>query len=693
MSGDFSRIRSNPLHDYSGVNLQQGRVLLDSDFNELVATVDRRLRAATSDIMGRSTVSQTTPGAFKITAAAGTLRIGRGRLYVDGLLAENHGAESALAAQRLFDPLLAEPVFADDIGYANQPYLPNPPALPTTGKHLVYLDVWQREITALEQPALVEVALGVDSTTRQQTVWQVRVLASDAGSAGCATPDSDVPDWAARVAPSGGRLSVGTYDVPPAADPCDLPPSGGYRGPENQTYRVQIHDAGQAGGSASFVWSRENASVGSRVAQMVSATELELQTLGRDDVLRLNTGDWVEVTDDVREFALRSGVLRRITINEAARRISFTDPLPADMLPAGGFPNNDLPRQRNLRVRRWDQAHQVLMTTGSGTTAPFQDLDAAGSTGAISVPAAGTTLLLENGITVNFSTVGTQGFKVGDFWVFVARTADASVELLDRAPPRGTHHHHARLGFWDVASGAVSDCRTPWPPVGEGHDCSCTVCVTPQLHQSGQLTIQGAVDRIRDTGGTVCLSVGQYVLEKPVLLNAAQSVRIRGQGAATLVITPGTAFGIVGGVALVLEDLAILSAGEAAAISVGTVLGLTLQRLLIAVLGHAEKASAAITLSGAVIGATVRDNAILAPTGIRTGALGDGVLGNVPAPMLLSALLRIEDNVLWCERAGVLFADRPPGRHHGAWGLRGGCVHAHQQQQRQRQRPRHNRQC
>ena len=47
---------------------------------------------------------------------------------------------------------------------------------------------------------------------------------------------------------------------------------------------------------------------------MVSATELELQTLGRDDVLRFNTGDWVEIIDDVRELSQRSGEMRQITV-------------------------------------------------------------------------------------------------------------------------------------------------------------------------------------------------------------------------------------------------------------------------------------------------------------------------------------------------------------------------------------------
>jgi Family of unknown function (DUF6519) len=86
MGADFSKVRFDPLLDYAGVELQQGRVLLDADANELMAVADRRLRALASDTLDRATVSSTTPDAFKITVAAGALLIGKGRLYVDGLL-------------------------------------------------------------------------------------------------------------------------------------------------------------------------------------------------------------------------------------------------------------------------------------------------------------------------------------------------------------------------------------------------------------------------------------------------------------------------------------------------------------------------------------------------------------------------------------------------------------------------------
>lgn len=646
MATDLSRIRHDPLLDWSGVQLKQGGVLLDADANELVAVLDRRLRALASDVLGRATVSQTTPDAFRVVADGGGLRIGRGRMYVDGLLAENHGGGDAA-----FDPLLGEPRRSDPLDINAQPYLPDPPDLPTAGRHLVYLDVWNRELTALDAPMLVESAVGVDSSSRLQTVWQVRVLDGDLGTgAGCATPDAEWPAWAALTAPVEGRLSTGTYEVPPLSDPCELPPTGGYRGLENQLYRIEIHDPGLPGAGASFKWSRENASVGARVATFVSATELELDTLGRDDVLGLQDGDWVEILDDPTEFAQRPGELRRISIPDPGnRRVNFTPALPAAMLPAA-FPDSLLPAQRNLRLRRWDQRGRVFRVTPSGGTAQLQDLDAPASTGAIAVPAAGTEVILEHGVTLAFSSTGDAGFRHGDWWVVAARTADASVEALDAAPPRGTHHHYARLGIWDVAAGSVSDCRTPWPPAG-GEDCGCSQCVTPESHASGQLTIQAAVDRLRDRGGTVCLAPGNYALPEPVFLRGARAITIRGQGATTVVSAAGPAFVVDSGMALCIEKLSILSAGLESAIRIQTALGVTLRELLVFVFdGIRDRRSAAVALSGLCVGITIRDSALLAPDGIRTETGNEGA----PAFALLGALA-IEHNLLSCQRNGIVF--------------------------------------
>jgi hypothetical protein len=671
MAADVSRVRINPLLDYAGVELKQGGVLLDADANELVAVLDRRLRALSSDVLGRATVGANTPDAFRVTVGGAGLLIGRGRLYVDGLLAENHGA--ADPAQREFDDLLAESRFAAAVPYDAQPYLPDPPPLPEAGRHLVYLDVWDREVTHLENPGLIETAVGVETSSRRQIVWQVRVLAEEADTATCSSPDEDIAGWVDVIAPSTGRLTTGTYEVSAVTDPCELPPTGGYRGLENQLYRVEVHDPGQPGAGATFKWSRD--SVGSRVSSMVSDSALELESLGRDAVLRFNAGDWVEITDDVREFSQSPGEVRKIaTINEATRRITFTPALPGDMLPAT-FPDSAFARARNVRVRRWDQNGRVLSASGGGATEVFQDLDEPAATGVIDIPQAGTTLLLEHGVTVNFDSLGDKGFRVGDFWVFAARTADASVERLDSAPPRGIHHHFARLAIWDVAAGSVSDCRTPWPPSGGGEDCGCSACVTPESHASGALTIQGAVDRLRDVGGTVCLAPGEYVLREPVRLAQTHGVRVRGQGPATNIVAPTGGFAIDSARSPAIEDLQIMTAGIRPAVSVTTATNLVLERLVIFALPpQRDQPGLAITLSGTVLWATIRDNFIFARIGLMAPELPDP--DEEESPQFVSAGLTIEANQWICERSGIAFGVGSffAGEQHIARNSIGGCT-------------------
>lgn len=515
MSGDYSRVRFDPSLDLSGVLMQQGRVQLDSDWNEWVAVLERRLRAECVDtfgvelmpgITGVAVVSPQTPDAFKIEATGGNITLGRGRMYVDGLLAENHGGGTAE-----FDPVLAELRGQTALAYDQQPYFPAPPALPTAGTHLAYLEVWQRELTYLERPELVEKAVGVDTTARLQTVWQVRLL-GNVGNANCTTPDDQVTGWQALTLPSAGRLSIRAEGVPPDLDPCDLPPSGGYRGLENQLYRIEIHDGG-AVGTATFKWSRDNASVASAVSEIVAntatGTELKLASLGRDAVLRFNTGDWVEILDDRRELsgesgnpALRRGVMRKITVNDDKQTISFSPALPSDLIPGGTL--DDTLTTRHTRVKRWDQTGTVRDSNNN----ILINLDTAVKPGLIPVPAAGVWVVLENGVQVEFSlnsTVG--GFHCGDYWVSAARTADASVEKFTHLPPRGIHRHYARLSIVTFPD-TETDCRIHWPPV-----CGscCTYTVGDGKKSRGHFnSIQDAVNALPPEGGRICVLPGTH---------------------------------------------------------------------------------------------------------------------------------------------------------------------------------------
>ena len=580
------------------------------------------------DHAGVAWVPRQTPNGFKVVASAGNLTTGRGRMYVDGLLAENHGLTSTA-----FDPLLAEPAGTTDLPYDQQPYWPTPDPVPGGGPHLGYLDVWEREVTNLEDPELVEIAVGVDTTARTQTAWQVRLL-PNIGSATCASHDDAVPGWLDVIAPSAGRLTTDTIDVAPADDPCKLPPTGGYRGLENQTYRIEIHDAG-APGTATFKWSRDNGSVAIPVVEMLTSTSLRLASVGKDDVLRISTNDWVEILDNHYELGQRPAVMRKVVVDDAERTISFSGALPADLQPADAA---DAAR-RHLRARHWDQSG--IVKDGTGTQ--LVDLDTS-TAGTITVPtSAATQVVLEAGIVASFSVATGGSFRAGDYWIFAARTADTSIEKLVSAPPLGIHHHYARLGTVTFPS-SQTDCRRLWPPLGDGESCDCTVCVTPHSHSTGTLTIQGAVDQVKAAGGgTVCLQAGLYTLAAPVTADGARSLRIHGAGVGTIIVARGTALTATGTSGLTVENLVIVSgAAGAAAIQLGRTLLGTLQDLIVLSFATVDGPGSGIELSGAVVVTSVRRNAIIARTaiGVREAAL-------------LAAILRIEDNLLIGLASGV----------------------------------------
>ncbi len=520
MSFDTSRFLFDPTRDYLGVVMQQGRVQLDADWNEWLLELSRRLQAGTLDLVGRAGVPAGTPSGFKINAfvdAAGPhLTIGAGRIYVDGLVAENHGPATT---QSLWDPALAElsaapqlPGVAEvDVDYTLQPYLPGATLTPTQLNHqfLVYLDVWQRDLTSLQDPTLIDPAVGIDTTARRQTVWQVKLL--DVTNLGftAATPEAQIPGrltidpavipWANLIQPSGSLLTNGTEGaqiIAPTA--CALSPTTGYTGLENQLYRVEIHQANSAAGTATFKWSRENASIVTLVTAIATLTtggtsqsQLTVQSLGRDQVLGFNPGDWLEITDDVLELSGQSGELHRIlAIDPHARTVTLDSAVATASFPLSS--GLTLPA-RHTRILRWDQAGTVFLADGS---APVIDLDTTGSAG-IPVPPPGTSLLLESGITVAFDLSPAGGFfQPGDFWTFAARTADSSVQPLTKAPPQGPFHHLTRLATVDFSANppAVVDLRRSIPALASPalHVTNVIVGGSPLVNDA-TLTIQSLV--------------------------------------------------------------------------------------------------------------------------------------------------------------------------------------------------------
>jgi Family of unknown function (DUF6519)/Right handed beta helix region len=707
MSSDISRQRFDAKNDFSGVLMQQGRVLLDADWNEWLEIIDRRRRAETVDTIGRAVVPLETPNGFKIVwdTQNHSLLIGPGRIYVHGLLAENHGA----APLDQFDPILCELRSGQWLKYADQfPHGGTKP-LNLKDRTLVYLDVWQREVTVLEDPGLLESAVGVDTTCRLQTAWQVRVLENVAASVNCTDP---FPAWDQLTAPSAGRLSTDTIVPADNPDPCVLPPTGGYRGLENRLYRVEIHDDGshpeavpkvgkklnvaiaaakepikKIAGKATFKWARHNASIATAVRNITGA-KLTVDLTQRDRELRFSIGDWVEIIDDVREYAGLPGVMRRVVdVDDAAAVLTLEGALPTPE-----FPNGAVAPARHLRVRKWDQKGKVL----GGDGQEVFDLNGSTSTGAIPIMAEGDSFLLEDGIRITFHrNPGTGKFHVADSWVFAARTADASIELLEKSPPRGIHHHYCGLAI--VTPNSATDCRIMWPPRFGGGDtrveecCDCTVCVTAELHNSGTLTIQQAVVKAMQTGGTVCLGPGIFYLlgnernVPAISVTGAKAVKIKGHGSATVLVHAGQGVTVLVKDALgcTLEDFAIFALGGyvgVPVIALQNCVEITVQRCFviqtpvtqtnpgdvssglatILSAGASTPTSAprvAIGLGGFIIFGKVRENIILAGFGIANSPVAKVVNGQVttfdPAP-LFTASVACEDNTLVCRVAGIV---------------------------------------
>ena len=480
MRGDFSRITFDPARHFSGVLHQQGRVWLDSDWNEDVLGRLEASETELRDIVGGAGVPAPGSG-FVISAgvnpnAADDFQISAGHCYVDGILC------------RLEKPA----------SYHTQPDFPDAPAIPIPASGsvtaVVYLEVWRRLITYLEDPSIREIALGgPDTSVRLKTVAQVKTIVWPNA------PQNPTCALASALVPTSGQGTLTTVQPQPQQpSTCQLPDAANYTGRENRLYRVQIHDGGEPGGSAAsfqialsadaaagstsltlataltaaqaaaaqrngfvtvadnsgasesvpvvaaagttiqlarplqqahtkanaatvtggvaqFKWSRTNASFALSVTNVAAdRVTLTLAALGRDAATSLQQGDLVEICDDASELGSSRGHLTYVKSIPDPDTFTLTlqDPIPAAFVLNGGLSS------RNMLLRRWD------------------GLDAANAEGGLNS--------LEDGVQIQF---GGSSLQPGNYWQFVTRSADGSVQALSNAPPAGIRRSRAPLAI------------------------------------------------------------------------------------------------------------------------------------------------------------------------------------------------------------------------------------------------------
>src|SRR5262249_9339699 len=145
MKGDFSRSTFQTRKHYRSVLMQQGRVQLDADWNEQLDIDQHVLETTAIDTGGVAGVPDV-GGGFRVDARpdGGDLLISPGRLYVDGILCETE------------TPIAYEDQFAGDFPDTTKAAVVLTRVNATVG--IAYIDVWKRQITALEDASIREVA-------------------------------------------------------------------------------------------------------------------------------------------------------------------------------------------------------------------------------------------------------------------------------------------------------------------------------------------------------------------------------------------------------------------------------------------------------------------------------------------------------------------------------------------------------
>jgi hypothetical protein len=470
MKGDFSRETFDRREHYTRVLLQQGRALLDADWNEQAAITRHHVRTLAVDLIGPHGGPADCCGFEVISDPAvvetltddlgrplrrervrelrakiegGDFLIGQGRYYVEGNLAE---CDSWMA-------------------YSEQPGYPfddttTVEALAGARGVLVYLDVWERHVAAAERPEMREVALGgPDTTTRAALVWQVKILRgrrplSCADAVGLARQRP--PLLRARAHRPEGKPRDGVMDQP----------APGYRGTENRLYRIEIQRGGRAVSAgtgsevATFSWSRDNGSVVFPVlhhSQTDGKVVLRLGGLGQDTRGGLTPGGWVQLVDDASTLrGAGSPVLSIDSVDLSEAIVVLTGAADGTGSDPGLHPV----------LRRWDHDAGVPSVSDAGALLVREAMTA--DDGWIE---------LEDGVMVQFPAPSPgqphNDYRTGDYWLVPARTSTRDViwptETVDdrqAARPRtpdGIGHSFAPLavaslrddGRWTVGT----DCR------------------------------------------------------------------------------------------------------------------------------------------------------------------------------------------------------------------------------------------
>ncbi len=161
MYGDFSRLNFDRAKSYTAAWSQQGRMQLDSDFNEQTAILLDYMRTLAIDFMGPAGGNTDPPAGFEVSLTNSDVSLSTGHYYVAGIRCQNPASNIDGTPMPTTYTAKQLDITSDDKTY------------------LVYLRVWERSVNFLQDRALLEPALGPtspDTTIRSQVVWSPAII-------------------------------------------------------------------------------------------------------------------------------------------------------------------------------------------------------------------------------------------------------------------------------------------------------------------------------------------------------------------------------------------------------------------------------------------------------------------------------------------------------------------------------------
>lgn len=437
MKTEISRDSFNINKRYSGVYQQQGRMLTDSDWNELVDILKERLGDALKDVVGNGSPLHRNIINNDITPP----RLEWGYLYVDGIQAEARPAENATL----------QPVLELD----KQEDFPSSPS--TSGDFIIYADVWERTVTRLMDDDLRDKGLhGADTCTRKQVMAQIKKWN---------TLDGDPVVSEKNPSKGNAELSVSLLQKSTQPDPCDpcaaeldIDSNVG-----NYLFRVEVHDVSGDANAAKEItlkWSSENAA-----EQFEAMSTKELMPAG------FISDKWLYEFFDMTSEKHLGVHLNDVTWNPVRGVLKeISDPASPYIVP-----EIDGSTESKVFVRRWD-GYCILEKNagnwriakdsngkikGMDRGAPLQDTESA-ALGYVSIESATGLLQFKAKLTSTEITLDLKkknstpfvdsSFVAGDYWLAEVREAENNLstpenaKLIENRLPDGIEHHYLTLG-------------------------------------------------------------------------------------------------------------------------------------------------------------------------------------------------------------------------------------------------------